>query len=140
VKPTARPLPAVALTGLTIAALGTALPAIWDGSAVVVTGISVAAAGIGAAFVAAFTTALAQVAHHEAGLASGILSTFHEFGAALGVAVVSSIAAASIAGTSGTGFTRAFTIAAITAAVSAVLALLVVPAGKPSADGERPRA
>jgi MFS family permease len=122
----------VALTGLVIAALGTGAPAIWDGPGVVVTGISVAAAGIGAAFVAASTTTLAQVAPQEAGLASGILSTFHEFGAALGVAVVSSIAAASIAGTSSTGFSHAFTFAAITAAVSAVLALLVVPAAKPS--------
>jgi EmrB/QacA subfamily drug resistance transporter len=123
----------VAVTGLLIAAAGTALPAIWDGSAILVTGISVGAAGIGVAFVAASTTTLAQVAHHEAGLASGLLSTFHEFGAALGVAVVSSIAAASIAGTSATGFSRGFTFAAITAAVAAVLALLVVPAGKSSA-------
>jgi len=122
----------VALIGLTIAALGTALPALRDGSVTVVVGISVAAAGIGASFVAASTTALSQVAHHEAGLASGILSTFHEFGAALGVAAVSSIAAASIAGTSGTGFTRGFTFAAITAAASAVLALFVVPAAKPA--------
>ncbi|WP_328992891.1 MFS transporter [Kribbella sp. NBC_01245] len=123
----------IALAGLLIAAVGTGVPALWAGSAVVVAGISVAAAGIGAAFVAASTTTLAQVEHHEAGLASGLLSTFHEFGAALGVAVVSSIAAASIAGTSDEGFTRGFAFAAITAAVSAVLAVLVVPAGKPAA-------
>ncbi|MBM0260317.1 MFS transporter [Micromonospora sp. 4G55] len=122
----------VAMAGLAIAALGTAVPAFWDGSAVVVTGISVAAVGIGATFVAASTTALGQIAHHEAGLASGLLSTFHEFGAALGVAVVSSIAAASIAGGSGTGFTRGFAFAAIVAAASAVLALLI-PAVKPPA-------
>ena len=93
-----------------------------------VVGMSVAASGIGAAFVAASTTALAQVDYKIAGLASGLLSTFHEFGAALGVAVVSSIAAASIAGTTGTGFGRAFTFTAITAAVAAVLALFAVPA------------
>ncbi|TCN42125.1 EmrB/QacA subfamily drug resistance transporter [Kribbella orskensis] len=127
----------VALIGLAIAAIGTALPAFWDSSVTVVVGISVAAAGIGASFVAASTTALSQVAHHEAGLASGILSTFHEFGAALGVAAVSSIAAASIAGTSSTGFTRGFTFAAITAAASAVLALFVVPAAKPMANALR---
>jgi EmrB/QacA subfamily drug resistance transporter len=123
----------VAMTALAIAAFGTAVPALWDGPVIVVTGISVAAAGIGAAFVAASTTTLAQAAHHEAGLASGLLSTFHEFGAALGVAVVSSIAAASIARSSGTGFSRGFAFAAITAAVSAVLAMLVVPAAKPPA-------
>jgi hypothetical protein len=124
----ARPVAAI---GLAVAALGTGAAALWDGPAAVVTGISVGAGGIGAAFVAASTTTLAQVAHHEAGLASGLLSTFHEFGAALGVAVVSSIAAASIAGTGGSGFTSGFTFAAVTAAVSAVLALLVVPAAKP---------
>jgi MFS family permease len=120
----------VAVAGLVLAATGAAMPALWDGPVLVVAGMSVGAAGIGAAFVAASTTTLAQVAHHEAGLASGLLSTFHEFGAAIGVAVVSSIAAASIAGTSSTGFTRGFAFAAITAAVSAVLAALVVPAVK----------
>ncbi|SCL44390.1 drug resistance transporter, EmrB/QacA subfamily [Micromonospora citrea] len=123
----------VATAGLVIAALGTAVPVFWTGAAPVVTGISLGAAGIGAAFVASSTTALGQVAHHEAGLASGLLSTFHEFGAALGVAVVSSVAAASIAGSSGVGFTRGFTFAAIAAAVSALLALLMVPTGKPPA-------
>src|SRR5262245_10066377 len=84
----------VTSVGLVIAAIGTAIPAIWDGTAALVVGISVGAIGIGATFVASSTTALSQVGHHEAGLASGILSTFHEFGAAIGVAAVSSIAAA----------------------------------------------
>jgi EmrB/QacA subfamily drug resistance transporter len=123
----------VAVTGLTVTAIGTAVPAFWDGPALTVAGISVGAAGIGAAFVAASTTTLAQVAPQEAGLASGLLSTFHEFGAAFGVAVVSSIAAASITGHSDVGFTRGFAFAAIAAAVSAVLALMVVPATKPPA-------
>ncbi len=129
----------VAAAGLLIAAAGTAVAALGDGPASVVTGISAGAAGIGAAFVAASTTTLAQVAADEAGIASGLLSTFHEFGAALGVAVVSSIAAASIAGTGSGGFTRGFAFAAGTAAVSAVLALIVVPAAKPVA-GAHPHA
>jgi EmrB/QacA subfamily drug resistance transporter len=122
----------VAMIGLTIAALGTAVPAIWEGAAMVVIGTSIATSGIGAAFVAASTTTFAQVDHREAGLASGILSTFHEFGAALGVAIVSSIAAASLAGVVSTGFSRGFTFAAVTAAVAAVLALVVVPVAKSS--------
>ena len=121
----------VATTGLAVAALGTAIPALWDGPFMVVSGISAGAAGIGAAFVAASTTTLSRIAQHEAGLASGLLSTFHEFGAAIGVAVVSSIAAASIAGSSATGFSRGFAFAAITAAVSAVLAAVVIPTTKP---------
>ncbi len=124
----------VAVVGLLIAAAGTAIAAIWADPATVVIGISVGAAGIGAAFVASSVTALSQVAHHEAGTASGLLSTFHEFGAALGVAVVSSIAAASIAGTTGAGFTNGFTFAAITATAAALLALLLVPAAKPSVN------
>lgn len=123
---------AIATTGLAITALGTAVPAIWDGAAAVVIGTSVGAAGIGAAFVAASTTMFAQVNHKEAGLVSGLLSTFHEFGAALGVAIASSIAATSLAGGISTGFSRGFTFAAVTAAVGAAIALVVVPAAKPS--------
>ena len=85
-------------------------------------------------FVVASTTALAQVGQHEAGLASGIVSTFHEFGAALGAAVISSIAGASILGTGGTGFTRGFAAAAVTAAVAGALAAIVVPTAERSAQ------
>ncbi|TDU87794.1 EmrB/QacA subfamily drug resistance transporter [Kribbella voronezhensis] len=122
---------AVAVSGLLITAAGTAIAALWIGPVMVVVGIGVGTAGVGAAFVASSTTALAQVGHHEAGTASGLLSTFHEFGAALGVATVSSIAAPSIAGTSTNGFTHAFTAATITAAAAALLAILIVPTIKP---------
>jgi EmrB/QacA subfamily drug resistance transporter len=127
----------VATAGLMVAALGTAVPAVWDGAAMLIIGTSVAAGGIGATFVAASTTTFAQIDHSEAGLASGLLSTFHEFGAALGVAIASSIAAASLAGVVSTGFSRGFTFAAVTAAVSAVLALVVVPTAKPSLGAVR---
>jgi EmrB/QacA subfamily drug resistance transporter len=130
----------VAMIGFVVTAVGVAVPAIWEGAAVIVIGMTVGTLGLGAAFVAASTTTFAQIDHREAGLASGILSTFHEFGASLGVAVVSSVAAASLAGTVSTGtvstgFGRGFTFAAITAAVAAVLALVVVPAFKPSTGG-----
>ncbi|MEV6267884.1 MFS transporter [Kribbella sp. NPDC051936] len=125
----------IAIAGFLITAAGVAVPAIWEGTAVIVIGMTVGTVGLGAAFVAASTTTFAQIDHREAGLASGILSTFHEFGASLGVAVVSSVAAASLAGTVSTGFTRGFTFAAVTAAVAAVLALVVVPAFKPSTGG-----
>ncbi|WP_350278841.1 MFS transporter [Kribbella sp. HUAS MG21] len=122
----------IAVVGFLITAAGVAVPAIWEGAAVIVTGMTVATIGLGAAFVASSTTTFTNIDYREAGLASGILSTFHEFGASLGVAVVSSVAAASLAGTVTTGFTRGFTFAAVTAAVAAALALLVVPAFKPS--------
>lgn len=125
----------VALIGFVVTAIGVALPAMWDGAAVIVTGMTVGTLGLGAAFVAASTTTFAQIDHREAGLASGILSTFHEFGASLGVAVVSSVAAASLAGTVSTGFARGFTFAAITGALAAALAMVVVPAFKPATAG-----
>jgi hypothetical protein len=78
-------------------------------------------------FVVASATALAQIDPGEAGLASGIVSTFHEFGASLGAAVVSSMAAASIAGTSTAGFSRGFTTGAVVAAATAVLAFIITP-------------
>ncbi|GIF78065.1 MFS transporter [Asanoa siamensis] len=123
---------AVAVAGLAVAGLGAAAPAVWAGPAALIAGITVAAAGVGAVFVAASTSALSQVRPDEAGVTSGILSTFHEFGASLGVAVVSSIAAASIAGTTDTGFTNAFTFAAVTAVVAGGLAAVVVPPHRPA--------
>ncbi|MFF5637060.1 MFS transporter [Streptomyces sp. NPDC012825] len=117
--------------GLLLAALGMAVPALWDGTALMVVGVALAAAGTGVVFVVASATALGQVEPHEAGLASGIVSTFHEFGASLGAAVVSSMAAAGIAGTDASGFSRGFAAGALAAVVSAALVLLIAPAPRP---------
>ncbi|GAA2577654.1 DHA2 family efflux MFS transporter permease subunit [Dactylosporangium fulvum] len=120
----------LAVAGLVVAAAGLTVPAIWSGAAAMVAGMTVAAAGTGSLFVVASATALGQVAAHEAGLASGIVSTFHEFGASLGAAVVSSIAATSIAGTGTDGFSRGFTTGAIVAVVAAVAALAITPSSR----------
>ena len=124
-----RPL---ATAGTAIAAAGMAIPALSLNTASVVAGVVIAAAGTGVLFVVASATALGQVAPHEAGIASGIVSTFHEFGAALGAAVISSVAAASIAGTTLTGFENGFLTAAIIAAVSILAAAALTP-GRPRA-------
>lgn len=113
--------------GLLVAAAGMTVPALWLHPAAVVAGVSVGAAGTGAVFVVASATALGQVAPHEAGVASGIVSTFHEFGAAGGAAVVSSVAAASIVGDTLDGFTNAFVVAAVAAAAAAVVAAVITP-------------
>ncbi|MEU4773178.1 MFS transporter [Micromonospora sp. NPDC023644] len=113
--------------GLLVAAAGMAVPALVDGTLALVVGVGVAAAGTGVLFVVASAVALGQVAPHEAGLASGIVSTFHEFGASLGAAVVSSMAAASIAGTSTAGFSRGFTTGAVIALAAAVVAFVLTP-------------
>jgi sugar phosphate permease len=123
--------------GLVVGGIGMWVAASVDGPVAVVVGIGVAAAGTGAVFVVASATALGQVGPSEAGLASGIVSTFHEFGAALGAAVVSSIAAASLAGTNPAGFSRAFTTAAVVAAVAALVTLAVAP-GRQAPAGSTP--
>ena len=113
--------------GLVVGGIGMGVAAAADGPAALVAGVGVAAAGTGAVFVVASATALGQVGPHEAGLASGIVSTFHEFGASLGAAVVSSIAAASLAGTSAAGVPRGFATAAVVAGVTALVTLAFAP-------------
>jgi EmrB/QacA subfamily drug resistance transporter len=119
---------ALAVAGSGISTAGFLVPALRDGTVAMVLGLGIAAIGIGALFVVASATALGQVAPEEAGLASGIVSTFHEFGASIGAAVVSSIAAVSLTGATTTGFTRAFLVAAGVAVVSAVIAVVLIPA------------
>ncbi|MFB8126121.1 MFS transporter [Streptomyces bacillaris] len=113
--------------GLLLAAAGMAVPASVDGTPAMVVGIGLAAAGTGVVFVVASATALGQIEPHEAGLASGIVSTFHEFGASLGAAVVSSMAAVSIAGIDTSGFSRGFATAAVVAVAAAVVAFFITP-------------
>ncbi|GIJ63307.1 MFS transporter [Virgisporangium aurantiacum] len=135
----ARPL---ATVGLLIAAAGAGTVAVWTTAPALIVGVSVGAAGLGATFVAATTTALAHTDPAEAGVRSGLVNTFHELGAALGVATVSAIAATSLAGT-GTGapatggFTAAFAFSAAAALTAAVLAAVLVPAGRPPAGAVR---
>jgi len=135
---------ALGSAGLLVAALGMAVPALVEGAPAVTIGVSIVGAGVGIVFVVSSATALGQIEPQEAGLASGILSTFHEFGASLGAAVASSIAAASIAGATFDGFERAFTTGAVVAAAAAVLAFLLIPgrrtvpaAGEPAPDQRR---
>jgi hypothetical protein len=120
------------VAGLLTTAVGMALPALSMRPATVVVGIAIAGAGTGAIFVVASATALGQVAPHESGIASGIVSTFHEFGASVGAAVISSVAAASIVGDTLSGFTDGFVLAAVAAAVAAAAAAVLTP-GRPKA-------
>lgn len=98
-------------------------------------GFLIAAFGVGPAFVTATTTTMANVPADEAGVASGVVNTFHELGGSIGVAVVSTLAAASLApGAVGVdGFTTALTACAIVAGVTAAISLALVPGGKPAA-------
>jgi MFS family permease len=114
--------------GMGIAAAGFTVPVLWTSTAGIVIGLSVAGAGLGVMFVVSSATALGAVAPHEAGVASGLLSTFHEFGAASGAAIVSSVAAASLTAQTVTGFQDAFLVCAIGAGAGAVLLTGLAPA------------
>ena len=122
----------LAIVGLVIAAAGLAVPAIWPSTVGVVVGVSIGSAGIGTLFVVASATALGQVAPHEAGVASGIVSTFHEFGASIGAAVISSIAAASLTTQADGGYIAAFVVAALAAVAAAVISGALIPGQRPA--------
>lgn len=94
-----------------------------------VVALSVGAAGIVPVFVAATTTALGSASHEEAGVASGLVNTFHEVGGSIGIATVSTVAAAGITAHSGAGYAAAHTTMAAVAGIAALLALLLIPRG-----------
>lgn len=126
------PARAVAGTGLALAALGDATAARWAGAVGLVLGLTVAALGIGATFVTAFTAALADADADVAGLRSAIVNTFHELGGAFGVAVLSSAAGAALTGSqpAAADFAHAYTVAAVLAALAIAVAAVLVPTVK----------
>ena len=93
-------------------------------------GLAVAAFGIGAVFVTAFTASLGDTAPDEAGLRSAIVNTFHELGGAAGVAVLSTAAGTALVASHPLAgdFSHAFGVGAISALVGAAVSLLLVPA------------
>jgi MFS family permease len=130
----------VAVVALALVAIGNALliGLSADGNvyAEALPGVTVFALGGGPLFVCATTSALGRVSLHEAGLVSGIVNTFNQLGAAICVAVASTVAAAGLTSTpSIDGFTDAFTVFTVVAAVAAVLSLRLVPSGKPQMIG-----
>jgi len=130
----------VAVVALTLVAIGNALliGLSADGNLYLeaLPGVVVFALGGGPLFVCATTTALGRVSLHEAGLISGIVNTFNQLGAAICVAVASTVAAAGLTRTpSIEGFTDAFTVFTVAAAMAAVLSLRLVPSGTPQMTG-----
>jgi predicted MFS family arabinose efflux permease len=105
--------------------------------AVVVPGLALGAFALGTLFITANATALSHVDPDEAGVASGMVTTFHELGGSVGVAVMSTVAAVSIGAAAPTlaGFKDAFLVCAVAAGAAAVVALLLVPAGKVETSG-----
>lgn len=131
----------VAVAGFVLVAMGAGLLAhgsVGDSvTSAMLPGFVLAALGIGPVFVTATTTTLANVPTAEAGVASGVVNTFHELGGSIGVAVVSTLAAASLSNIPGatggrSGFTDAYLACAIAAGAAALVAVVLVPAGKPA--------
>ena len=97
----------------------------------VLPGMAIIGLGVGLVFVPVSVTAMAGIPPQHAGMASGFLMTGHEVGAALGVAVLSAIAATAGPSpqptASSNGFPRGFLAAAAIAAALAVFAYLRMP-------------
>jgi EmrB/QacA subfamily drug resistance transporter len=134
------PARAVAVAGLVLAGVGYGTVALWPWPAQSVIGMSVAALGIGACFVTAFTASLADAPAAEGGLRGAVVNTFHELGGAAGVAVLSTIAGAALvaARPAASAFRGGFTAGAVCALAAAVVAAFLVPSVLRGADDERP--
>lgn len=100
----------------------------------VLPGLLLTGAGAGVVFPAASVTAMSQTADGQEGLASGLVTTAHDVGAALGVAVFSALATAQAAGGAefAAGYRHGFAVAAGIAAGLAVLAALTIPVVRPA--------
>jgi len=130
----ARPL---ILGGLVVMAGGVLLLAAHAGgtsyAADVLPGFLLVGAGVGPMFVAIAVAAMSDVPAERSGLASGLMMTGHEIGAALGVAGLTAIAG-NLATSTGLidGYGRAFAATAGVLAALLVLTALAVPGGKPA--------
>jgi EmrB/QacA subfamily drug resistance transporter len=126
------------LGGLVVMAGGVLLLAANAGgtsyAADVLPGFLLVGAGVGPMFVAIAVAAMGDVPAEKSGLASGLMMTGHEIGAALGVAALTAIAG-NLATSSGliAGYGRAFAATAGVLAVLFVFTALAVPGGKPAA-------
>ena len=129
----------IVVTGLLLAATGASLLAMApvDPTYAVdlLPGFLFLGIGVGMTFVAVSVAAMADVSHETAGLASGLMTTAHELGAAIGVATLASIAAAGGPGDSLTGlvdgFNHGFLVAGTVAALVAAVAAFALPSVRP---------
>jgi EmrB/QacA subfamily drug resistance transporter len=97
-------------------------------------GFIVAGFGVGLVFPAGSITAMSEVGEEAAGIASGLMTTGHELGAAFGVAVISAVATA--ASTFVGGYTDGFAVVAAVGALTAVATFLAVPGVAPHAEAQ----
>ena len=96
-------------------------------------GLLVVGIGTGLVLPATAIAAMSDIAEDRAGVASGLMTTAHEIGAALGVAVFSAVAVATSGGIAAGGYRDGFAVAAAVAGGLAVVAAVLVPAVRPAA-------
>jgi EmrB/QacA subfamily drug resistance transporter len=131
----------VVVTGMALIAAGalvlSAAPDDARYAAHILPGLIAIGLGVGLAFPAASVTAMSEVAPEHAGLASGLMMTAHEVGAAVGVAVLAAVATGAAGGDAADGFAAGygdgFLAAAAIASAMLVAAWRVVPSARPPA-------
>lgn len=97
----------------------------------VLPGLLLVGAGVGPMFVAISVAAMSDVPAERSGLASGLMMTGHEIGAAVGVAALTAVAG-DLAGRAGLidGYGAAFVVTAAALAALFLFTLIAVPRGK----------
>src|SRR4051794_5878531 len=100
----------------------------------VLPGMLVAGIGLGIILVSVSVSVLTGAADHETGMLSGLNTTGHEIGGSLGIAILATVAAASVgpaaAGDLAEGIGDAFLVAAVIAATASAIALVVLPSAR----------
>jgi EmrB/QacA subfamily drug resistance transporter len=129
---------ATVVAGLALIAAGNLLLSGADAHAAYLTdllpGFSLIGFGIGLAFAAITVAAMSEIPEEMAGLASGLLTTGHELGAALGAALVSAIAFGAGAGSFVSGYGNGALAGAVIAGTLALVSLVAMPTTR-SASG-----
>jgi EmrB/QacA subfamily drug resistance transporter len=98
----------------------------------VLPGFVVLGFGVGLVFPAASIAAMSQVGEESVGLASGLITTGHELGAAFGAAAISAVATG--ASTFVGGYADGFAAVAAVGAVVAIVALVATPTVRPGTE------
>ena len=136
---------AVIAGGLVFGALGMFLFSRLDASSTFASGFLlpslVASTGIGLCMVANTSMGTSGVAHHEAGLVSGLLNTSRQIGGSLGLAALATVAVAATQSSATDpaqvvvhGYDRAFLVTAALVLAAAIVAALFVPPNAKPAD------
>jgi EmrB/QacA subfamily drug resistance transporter len=126
----------LAAIGLLLVAAGAGLlviaPDVASYGTDVLPGFVILGFGVGVVFPAGSIAAMSKVGADAAGLASGVITTGHELGAAFGVAAISAVATG--ASTFVAGYADGFLAVTAVAALVSVVAILATPSTRPGTE------